>query len=245
MPRPESTVGPDGAGWAPVPLTYHLCLPGKRGGGLMRATHTRSRRPIAVAALAAMLTVGATATMTASAAAPAAPPPINDNYLESLNLNKPGSAAQPDGNPERHAQHGGGDGAVGHPQPAPRPARADGLQRRHRGQDDLVRLLPQRQRARADPHLGGLRHGHGGHAVQPQDAGARKRRTPVCGQPAHGRRRTVRQSAGRQAVHDPDRRRRRSRRHRSSSCSTTSSNSSACRPKRRSPRSRCPPGCAL
>jgi hypothetical protein len=57
----------------------------------MRATHTRSRRPIAVAALVAVLTVGATATMTASAAAPAAPPPINDNYLESLNLNKPGS----------------------------------------------------------------------------------------------------------------------------------------------------------
>ncbi len=58
----------------------------------MRATHRRSRRPIAVAVLAAVLTVGATATMTASAAAPAAPPPINDNYLESLNLNKPGSA---------------------------------------------------------------------------------------------------------------------------------------------------------
>ncbi len=73
----------------------------------MRATHTRSRRPIVVAALAAALTVGATATMTASAAAPLggsdpfatvvcvkAPceqPPINDNYLESLNLNKPGS----------------------------------------------------------------------------------------------------------------------------------------------------------
>ncbi len=57
----------------------------------MRATHTRSRRPIVVAALAAVLTVGATATMTASAAAPTAPPPINDNYLESLNLNKPGS----------------------------------------------------------------------------------------------------------------------------------------------------------
>jgi hypothetical protein len=57
----------------------------------MRATHTRSRRSFVVAALAAVLTVGATATMTASAAAPAAPPPINDNYLESLNLNKPGS----------------------------------------------------------------------------------------------------------------------------------------------------------
>jgi hypothetical protein len=57
----------------------------------MRATHTRSRRPIVVAALVAVLTVGATATMTASAAAPAAPAPINDNYLESLNLNKPGS----------------------------------------------------------------------------------------------------------------------------------------------------------
>jgi hypothetical protein len=56
----------------------------------MRATHTRSRRPIAVAMIAMLLAVGATATMTASAAAPA--PPINDNYLASLNLNKPGTA---------------------------------------------------------------------------------------------------------------------------------------------------------
>ncbi len=70
----------------------------------MRATHRRSRRPIVVAVLAAVLTVGATAT-TASAAplfdnpfatvvcvkAPCEQPPINDNYLESLNLNKPGT----------------------------------------------------------------------------------------------------------------------------------------------------------
>jgi hypothetical protein len=56
----------------------------------MRTTHTRSRQPIAVVALATLLTMGATASMTASAAAPA--PPINDNYLESLNLNKPGTA---------------------------------------------------------------------------------------------------------------------------------------------------------
>jgi hypothetical protein len=56
----------------------------------MRAAHTRSRRPIAVVALATLLAIGATTSMTATAAAPA--PPINDNYLESLNLNKPGSA---------------------------------------------------------------------------------------------------------------------------------------------------------
>jgi hypothetical protein len=56
----------------------------------MQATHTRPRRPIAVVALATLLAIGGTATMTATAAAPA--PPINDNYLESLNLNKPGTA---------------------------------------------------------------------------------------------------------------------------------------------------------
>lgn len=72
----------------------------------MRAIPTRSRRTIAVVALAALLAIGATATMTATAAAPPPPindavvcvrapcpaPPINDNYLESLNINKPGSA---------------------------------------------------------------------------------------------------------------------------------------------------------
>lgn len=57
----------------------------------MRVTHMRPRRPIAVVALAALLTVGAAATMTANAAAPAPVPPINDAYLESLNLNKPGT----------------------------------------------------------------------------------------------------------------------------------------------------------
>jgi hypothetical protein len=54
----------------------------------MRVTHTRSRRPMAVAALVAALTVAGTVTMPASAAAPE--PPINDNYLSSLNLNEPG-----------------------------------------------------------------------------------------------------------------------------------------------------------
>jgi hypothetical protein len=74
----------------------------------MRATHTRSRRSIAIATLATLLAMGATTAMTATAAAPIndnhlfatvvcvrAPcpaPPINDNYLESLNLNKPGTA---------------------------------------------------------------------------------------------------------------------------------------------------------
>jgi hypothetical protein len=43
-----------------------------------------------VVALAALLAMGGTVTMTATAAAPV--PPINDAYLESLNLNKPGSA---------------------------------------------------------------------------------------------------------------------------------------------------------
>lgn len=56
----------------------------------MRATHTRSLRPLAAAALATLLALGGTTTMTATAAAPA--PPVNDNYLEALNINKPGSA---------------------------------------------------------------------------------------------------------------------------------------------------------
>lgn len=56
----------------------------------MRVINTRARRPLAVVLLASMAALGGTATFTASAAAPA--PPINDNYLDSLNLNKPGSA---------------------------------------------------------------------------------------------------------------------------------------------------------
>ncbi len=56
----------------------------------MQVTPTPTRRTIAVLALSALLALGATTAMTATAAAPA--PPINDNYLESLNINKPGSA---------------------------------------------------------------------------------------------------------------------------------------------------------
>lgn len=62
----------------------------------MRATNTRPRRPngsrrtIAIVALATMLATGATTAMTATAAAPAPVPPINDNYLSSLNINEPG-----------------------------------------------------------------------------------------------------------------------------------------------------------
>jgi hypothetical protein len=56
----------------------------------MQVTLRRPRRTIAVLALSALLAMGATTAMTATAAAPA--PPINDNYLESLNINKPGSA---------------------------------------------------------------------------------------------------------------------------------------------------------
>jgi len=56
----------------------------------MRAVPTRSRRTVAAVALVALLAIGAATTMTATAAAPA--PPINDNYLEALNINKPGTA---------------------------------------------------------------------------------------------------------------------------------------------------------
>jgi hypothetical protein len=54
----------------------------------MRVTHTRFRRPVAVVALATALATAGTATLNASAASPE--PPINDNYLSSLNLNEPG-----------------------------------------------------------------------------------------------------------------------------------------------------------
>jgi hypothetical protein len=53
----------------------------------MRAIHKHTRRSIVIAALAALLALGIAATITAAAPAPA--PPLNDNYLESLNLNNP------------------------------------------------------------------------------------------------------------------------------------------------------------
>ncbi len=55
----------------------------------MQATHKRSRWPIAVVATTVLAVTLAWAAMAASAAAPE--PPINDNYLDSLNINKPGT----------------------------------------------------------------------------------------------------------------------------------------------------------
>jgi hypothetical protein len=54
----------------------------------MRAIHKYTPRSILIAALAAIVVTGVTAATTAGAAAPE-PPPINDNYLTSLNLNNP------------------------------------------------------------------------------------------------------------------------------------------------------------
>jgi len=54
----------------------------------MRAIHKHTLRSIVIAALATMVATGAAATVTAAAAGPE-PPPINDNYLSSLNLNNP------------------------------------------------------------------------------------------------------------------------------------------------------------
>src|SRR5271168_4027607 len=54
----------------------------------MRAIHKHTLRSIVIAASAAMLATGVTATTTAAAGAPE-PPPLNDNYLSSLNLNNP------------------------------------------------------------------------------------------------------------------------------------------------------------
>jgi hypothetical protein len=74
----------------------------------MRATHTRSRRTITLVISAALLALGSTMTMTASATAPAdttvcvkapcealPPAPINDNYLNALNLNEPSTPHHP------------------------------------------------------------------------------------------------------------------------------------------------------
>ena len=61
----------------------------------MRGEHTRSRRPMALGALTALLALGTATTMTATAAAPATVPPINDNYLAALNLNEPPTAHHP------------------------------------------------------------------------------------------------------------------------------------------------------
>ncbi|HYB24833.1 MAG TPA: hypothetical protein VED41_13605 [Solirubrobacteraceae bacterium] len=57
----------------------------------MRAKHIRAGRPVAIAAALAVVTLalGSTATIAVSATGPE--PPINDNYLDSLNLNKPGT----------------------------------------------------------------------------------------------------------------------------------------------------------
>ncbi len=139
----------------------------------MRARHARSRRSFALIALTALPAIGATTAMTATAAAPSVPivcakapceatpaPPINDNYLNALNLNEP-STPHHRGTPlnrtetlrdERNTAAATVQSDILGSQPGP--GRADGLQRRRRGQDDLVRLLPERQRAGADPHLG-------------------------------------------------------------------------------------------
>jgi hypothetical protein len=85
----------------------------------LRALHTRSRRPVVLVALAALLTAGATTTITASATSPAPPsapvvcvkapceaapaPPINDSYLDGLNLNEPSSPHHP-GTPLNRAE---------------------------------------------------------------------------------------------------------------------------------------------
>jgi hypothetical protein len=55
----------------------------------------RSRRPIALVALTTLLAMGATTTMAATAAAPVPVPPINDNYLDALNLNEPATPHHP------------------------------------------------------------------------------------------------------------------------------------------------------
>jgi hypothetical protein len=55
----------------------------------MQATHKRFRRPIAVVATTVLAVTLTWAAMAASAAAPE--PPLNDNYLASLNINKPGT----------------------------------------------------------------------------------------------------------------------------------------------------------
>ena len=59
----------------------------------MRTTLGRSWRAIALAMTAALLAIGATTT--ATAAAPATVPPINDNYLNALNLNEPPTPHHP------------------------------------------------------------------------------------------------------------------------------------------------------
>ncbi len=61
----------------------------------MRATLGRYWRMIALAMTTALLAIGATTTMAATAAAPATVPPINDNYLDALNLNEPPTPHHP------------------------------------------------------------------------------------------------------------------------------------------------------
>jgi hypothetical protein len=56
---------------------------------LMRTTLRRSWRVIALVMTTVLLAIGATTTMAATAVAPATVAPINDNYLDALNLNEP------------------------------------------------------------------------------------------------------------------------------------------------------------
>ncbi len=65
---------------------------------LMQAKLKRSRRAVALVMTAALLAIGATTAMASTTGAPAGPAaaaPINDNYLNALNLNEPPTQHHP------------------------------------------------------------------------------------------------------------------------------------------------------
>ncbi len=203
----------------------------------MRATHTRSWRLSAIATLAMLLTVGATATMTASAAAPAPPindndpfvaivcdpaackappaPPTNDNYLESLNLNKPGTALNRTEtlSDTRNTQAATVQSDIFSPPSHGGPPELTAATASPRARRSGTTSIPNANglvRIRTSAAFGTVM------AVMPYNPKTllpENSQRHVRGQPAHGGRRTVRRSPGREVVHDPDRGGRRSRGH--------------------------------
>ncbi len=218
----------------------------------MRATHKRSRRPIAIVALATLLTIGAATTMTAGAAAPAmSAAPINDNYLEALNLNEPRTANKP-GTPlnrtetlsdTRNTAAATVQSDIFNPPSHGGPAELTGCNGVSEGKTIWYDFYPNANglvRVRTSATFGTVM------AVMPYDPKTllpeNGQRQCAINQPTAAGELFAKVQAGRSytiqigGVDEAG--------GKSSSCSTTSSNSSVCRPKRRSPRSRSPAGCA-
>ena len=204
----ESTVEPaDVSGRSDLPFRMLVtCVPAGRlvtldQPGPPAYANCCSSRPLSSAACAA----------TAYAQAP--PAPVNDHYLQSLRLNDPGRQLErtrhPEGRPGHHQRVG--PGRPLQPAAERRPRGAHPVPGRELRQDRLVRLLPRRQRARADPRLR-LRHGHLGRAVQPLERAAPARLPALLQRLLQHHGGVPRARCQGRRLHDPARRREQRRR---------------------------------